>query len=136
MDNQMVRRFRGSREMSTDQHHHVAMRPETEFRLSVLLLAAGTVPIHSVAMSLIRSMGIVSMLYVPAVVIVAWIVVWRCRAGLQERPPIGLLITLPLATAELAVVAVCLGLVALVHTLGWESGDSRWPSMDTYLLPI
>jgi hypothetical protein len=112
------------------------MKPETEFSLSVLLLAALAVPIHSVAMSLIRSAGIVSMLYVPAVVIAVWIVVWRRRAGLHERPPIGLLITLPLATAEFVIVALCLGLVALVGALGWELGDSQWPSIDTFLLPI
>ena len=91
----LSRRFCASREMSTDQQQHLAMKPETEFSLSVLLLAALAVPIHSMAMSLIRSAGIVSMLYVPAVVIAVWIVVWRCRAGLHERPPIGLLITLP-----------------------------------------
>src|SRR5436190_1674749 len=111
------------------------MKPETEFSLSVLLLAALAVPIHSVATSLIRSPGIVSMLYVPAVVVAAWVLVWRCRAGLPERPPIGLLIALPLATAELVIVGLCLGFVALVGNFGWESSDPQWPSIDAVLLP-
>jgi len=109
------------------------MKPETEFSLSVLLLAALAVPIHSVAMVLNRWPGIItSLLYVPAVVVASWFLVWRCRAGLHDRPPIALLITLPLATAELFIVGLSLAVVALLAGPGREE---QWPSIDTVILP-
>jgi len=109
------------------------MKPQTEFSLSLLLLAALAAPIHSEAMSLMRWPGIGSMLFVPAVVVVSWSVVWWCRTGLRERPPIGLLLTLPLATAEVVIIGLCAA-VALVAHLGWDPVNSQWPSVEAALL--